>query len=564
MGKILLEKLKESSQAALPIGLIILMIHFTIVPMPGGTLALMVAGMAVLIVGLTLFSLGTDMAMMPMGENIGSSLLKSRNLILVIVSVCAFGFLVTIAEPDLQVMTKQVPSVPDLSLLTGVAASVGLFLALAVLRILFRIKLSYLLMVLYVLTFLTALFSLEYLAVAFDASAVTTGPVTVPFLLALGSGIAAVSSGLGSEEDSFGLCGICSIGPILAVLILGLFYDPQSTGFEFQTPSAVGSFRELLELFANGFVHSFLEVLMVLVPIVSIFAIFQITHLKLSRTELIRIGVGLLYLMAGLTIFLTGVNRGFMPAGRFLGGAMGALDHNWILVPLCLLVGACVVVAEPAVHVLTKQVEGITDGAISKRMVLFSMAFGVGLAMSLAMVRMLTSLSIWWIMVPGYSTALVLTFFVPNLFVGIGFDSGGVAAGAMSAAFVLPFTIGACEAIGGNIMVDAFGVVGMIAMMPPITVQLMGVIYNIKLKKATRAAAMAAEAETVSVDGNEVGNSDENVSEEAAENLEDTLGEEASNDTLPGEEVGEKMMKTPTNQNAECSTGPERMEHYGT
>lgn len=496
MGKVLLEKLKESLQAVLPIGLIILLIHFTLVSVPGGTLMLMLSGMTILIVGLTLFSLGTEMSMMPMGQHIGSALLYSRKLPLLIASCFLFGFVVTIAEPDLQVMTKQVPSVPDVTLLVGVAAGVGLFLVVAVLRILFRSRLSFVLIALYGLTFLVALFSAEYLAVAADASAVTTGPVTVPFILALGAGIAAVSSGKGSEEDNFGICAICSVGPILSVLITGLFFDPQSTGYVFETPSTVESFGEMVRLFGDGFVHSFREVLMVVFPIAGIFSIFQVTRLKLSRTELIRIGVGLLYLVAGLTLFLTGVNKGFMPAGKYLGEAMGALTCNWILVPLCLGIGACVVVAEPAVHVLTKQVEEITSGTISRRALLLCMALGVGMAMSLAMLRLLTGLSIWWILVPGYVLALSLTFFVPNLFVGIGFDSGGVAAGAMSAAFVLPFTIGVCEALGGNVMIDAFGAVGMIAIMPPITLQLVRVYYGFRQRRAERAANEAEEAES--------------------------------------------------------------------
>jgi hypothetical protein len=485
-----MEKLKESLQAALPIGVIIVSLHLTVVPMPLGTLMLMFFGMMILIFGLTLFSLGTDMAMLPMGEHIGAALLRSRNLKLLVFGCFLFGFVVTVAEPDLQVMTRQVPSVPNVTLLGSVAAGVGAFLVLAMLRILFRFTLSHTLIVMYAVTFAVAFFSADYLAVAFDASAVTTGPITVPFLLALGAGFASVNSGRGSEEDNFGLCAICSVGPILAVLITGLFFDPHSTGYEIATPATVESFGEMLALFGDGLIHSFWEVAMVVVPIVGSCAIFQFTHLKLSKTELVKIGVGLLYLLFGLTIFLAGVNRGFMPAGKFLGESMGALEHNWILVPICLLVGACVVVAEPAVHVLTKQVEEISNGAISRRTLLFAMALGVGIAMSLAMLRMLMGLSIWWIMLPGYLLALGLTFFVPNFFVGIGFDSGGVAAGAMSAAFVLPFTIGVCEALGGNVMGNAFGVVGMIAMMPPITLQLIGLLYNMRLKKAKPATVL--------------------------------------------------------------------------
>ncbi|GHS93157.1 membrane protein [Synergistales bacterium] len=489
MKKVLLEKLKESLQAVLPIGSIILLLHFTIVPMPLGTVALMIFGMATLIIGLTLFSLGTEMAMMPMGAHIGSALLKSKSLALLMGGCFIFGFIVTVAEPDLQVMSTQVPSVPNFILLAGVAAGVGLFLVVAIMRVLFRLKLAHMLIVMYAFTFALAVFSSDYLAVAFDASAVTTGPITVPFLLALGAGVAGINGGKGSEEDNFGICAVCSVGPILAVLITGLFFDSSSSGFAVETSAAAESFGELLHIFSVGLEHAFLDVLMVIVPIVGMFGIFQLTHLKLSRTELVKIGVGIFYLVIGLTIFLTGVNEGFLPAGRFLGESMGKLTYNWVVIPISLVIGACVVVAEPAVHVLTRQVEEITNGAISKKMLLWGMAAGVGLALGLATTRMLLGISIWWILLPGYLLAVILTFFVPSIFVGIGFDSGGVAAGAMSAAFVLPFTLGVCESVGGNIMIDAFGVVGMISMMPPITIQIVGVLYNLKVRNAKRAQA---------------------------------------------------------------------------
>ncbi|MDL2323734.1 DUF1538 domain-containing protein [Ruminococcaceae bacterium OttesenSCG-928-A16] len=491
MAKSLLEKLKESMQAVLPIGAIIVLLHFTIAPMPLGTLMLMLVGMVMLIVGLTLFSLGTEMAMMPIGEHIGSSLIRSRKLSLILAVLFIFGFIVTAAEPDLQVFVNQVASIPNMHLIIGIAVGVGLFLALAALRILFRWKLAKLLMILYPIVFLIAIFSSEYLAVAFDASAVTTGPITVPFLLAVGAGLASINSGKDAGEDNFGLCGICSIGPIIAVLLLGLFFDSSNTSYLPQADATVSSAGDLVHLFLEGLWHTLGEVLVVIIPILGLFLIFQVLKLKLSKTELVKILVGLGYLLVGLTIFLAGVNKGFMPAAKFLGETMGKLEYNWILIPLCLVIGACVVMAEPAVHVLTKQVEEITNGGITRGMMLFGMALGVGIAMSLGMVRVLFDLSIWWILVPGYVLALLLTRFVPSLFVGIAFDSGGVAAGAMSAAFVLPFTIGVCTAVGGNIITDAFGVVGLIAMMPPITVQIMGVIYNIKLKKSARLEAIA-------------------------------------------------------------------------
>jgi hypothetical protein len=493
MRKQLLEKFKESLQAVLPIGVIIVLLHLTIAPMPVGTLVLMLVGMVLLIVGLALFQLGTDMAMMPIGEYIGSSLIKSKNLPLIVGVLLVFGFAVTAAEPDLQVLANQVASIPNAPLIIGISAGVGVFLVLATFRILFKWKISNMLLVLYPLVFIVAIFSSEYLAVAFDASAVTTGPITVPFLLAIGSGFAAISSSKTADEDNFGICAICSIGPILAMLILGWFYNTDNTAYIQQEEIVVSGAADVVYSFAEGLWRTLGEVIIILLPIVVIFLIFQVIRLKLSKTELIRIFVGLGYLLIGLTIFLAGVNIGFMPAAKYLGESMGALSFSWILIPLCVIIGACVVMAEPAVHVLTKQVEEITSGAISRRMMIFGMALGVGLAMSLAMIRMLFDISIWWILIPGYAISLFLSRIVPDIFVGVGFDSGGVAAGAMSAAFVLPFTIGVCTSLGGNVITDAFGVVGMIAMMPPITVQVMGMIYKAKLKRAEKAELLAEE-----------------------------------------------------------------------
>lgn len=492
MGKNLRDKLVESLQAVSPIGIIILLLHFTIAPMPGGTLALMLVGMGMLIVGLTLFSMGTDLAMMPMGEHVGSALFASRNLPLLVGVLFVFGFIVTAAEPDLTVLATQVVSMPNPVLIATISAGVGAFLVLAAFRILLRWKLSHLLLVLYGIAFVLAFFSREYLAVAFDASAVTTGPVTVPFLLAIGAGFSAISSSKSSEEDNFGICAICSVGPILAVLILGLFFGKNQAAMENQAHTAESP-GDIARLFATGLGHTFLEVLLVVVPILAIFLLFQLVKLKLSRSELMHIFIGLGYLLVGLTIFLAGVNYGFMPAATALGTAMGALPYNWILIPLCLIIGAGVVVAEPAVHVLTRQVEEITSGAISRSMMLFGMALGVGLAMSLAMVRILVGIPFAWIIIPGFSLALLLSFFVPDMFVGIGFDSGGVAAGAMSAAFVLPFAVGVSQAVGGQPMQDAFGVVGMIAMMPPITIQIMGILYGIQLRRSGRLDALVTE-----------------------------------------------------------------------
>lgn len=481
----LLEKFKESSQSVLPIALIVFLLHFTIAPMPAGTLMLFITGAILLIVGMVIFNLGADLAMLPMGELIGSKLTESLKLWLIIGGCFVLGVAVTIAEPDLQVLTKQVPAVPDIILVATVAVGVGIFLVLAILRILFQFKLSHMLIVLYGIVFIIAAFtSPEYLAVSFDSGGVTTGPITVPFILALGMGISAVRGSKNSEEDSFGLCAVCSIGPVLAVLILGMFFHSEGSSYAFETASTVSSVKELVSLYARGLLTFFKEVYFVLLPIIVIFGVYQIVHLRLSKIRLIKIGVGIVYTLVGLTLVLTGVNIGFMPVGTNLGYAISSLQYNWILIPLSLLIGCFIVAAEPAVHVLNRQVEEITSGAISKRLMLIGMSVGVGIALALAMVRIMTGLSIWYFLLPGYILALAFTFFVPGIFTAIAFDSGGVAAGTMTAAFLLPFAVGVCNALGGNIMTDAFGIIAMVAMMPLVTVQIMGLYYNLKVRKS--------------------------------------------------------------------------------
>lgn len=481
----MLEKIRESAQSVLPIGLIVLLLHFFITPMPAGTLMLFITGIILLILGMSIFTLGADLAMMPMGELIGSKLTESRNLWLIIAGCFVLGVVVTVAEPDLQVLAKQVPSIPDTILIAAVAFGVGVFLVLAILRILFQIKLSHLFVVCYSLVFIAAaLGAPDYLAVGFDSGGVTTGPITVPFILALGAGISAVRGGKSSDEDSFGLCAICSIGPILAVLLLGMFYDTSGTGFAFETAATVNSLQELLQLYGEGLLLFFKEVCLVLLPIVVIFGTYDLIHLNLPKTLLIKIAVGIIYTLIGLTIFLTGVNIGFMPAGTYLGHAIASLPYNWILIPLSILIGFCVVAAEPAVQVLNSQVEEITIGAISKQVMMIGLSAGVGIALAFAMIRIMTGISIWYFLLPGYALALLLTFFVPQIFTAVAFDSGGVAAGTMAAAFLLPFAMGACEALGGNIMTDAFGIIALVAMMPLVTVQLMGLLYKIKMRYA--------------------------------------------------------------------------------
>jgi len=483
MAREMLGKLREAAVAVLPVSAVILALHLTIAPMAPWTFIPFLSGTLLLVLGMSLFTLGADLSMMPIGEAIGAELTRSRKLALILGCAFALGVVVTIAEPDLQVLTRQVPAVPDMALVAAVAGGVGVFLMIALMRILFQVPMARLLIASYGLVFVVgALAAPDFLAVAFDSGGVTTGPITVPFILALGAGVSLVRGGRSSEEDSFGLCALCSIGPVLAVVILGAFFDPSASGFAFELGAEPGGAAELIRLLASGWAGFFREVLTVLLPVIAIFLMFQITRLRLPARQLIRILSGLVYTLLGLSVFLVGANLGFMPAGSAIAKALAA-EHRWALVPLAALIGFFMVYAEPAVHVLNRQVEEITSGAISRRMMMAGLTVGVAAAAALSIIRVLTGISIWWFLLPGYSIALALTFFTPRIFTAIAFDSGGVAAGTMTAAFLLPFAMGVCEAVGGNAMTDAFGVVGMVATMPLITVQAVGVAYQRKLSR---------------------------------------------------------------------------------
>lgn len=523
MRDTLIDSLKESTQSVLPICAIVLAFSFVL---PLTTVALFLTGAVLLVIGLSVFTLGSDMAMIPMGEAIGSELTRSKKIGWIAGGGFLIGVVVTIAEPDLQVLTKQVPAVPDEVLVGAVALGAGFFLLLALLRIVFQIHLAHLFIVSYILVFLVAgIFSPDYLAVAFDSGGVTTGPITVPFILALGMGVSTVLSGKNSEEDSFGLCALCSIGPILAVLIMGIFYDSSSSGFAFESPAELESLSQIPLLYSVQFVQSLTEVVEVLLPILTIFILLQILRLRLSRTRLIKILVGIIYTILGLSVFLTGVNVGFMPVGRFLGGHIAKSSHNWILIPLAAVLGFFIVAAEPAVHVLNKQVEDITSGAISQRVMQIGLSVGVSLAVCLSMIRIIYQLDIWYFLLPGYAIALLQTRFTPKVFTAIAFDSGGVAAGTMAAAFLLPFGVGVCEALGGNVMTDAFGMIAMIATLPLITIQAIGILFQYKSRRAAALEPQVTDASDaliidIDIDG---GEPDSQPGEAAAEPQEEAI-----------------------------------------
>ncbi|HML36471.1 MAG TPA: DUF1538 family protein, partial [Bacillota bacterium] len=402
MNKKLLLKTQESLTSVLPIALIVLFLNFTMAPMPFTVRGLFLIGTLLLIVGMGLFTLGADIAMMPMGEQIGSELTKSQSMGLLIGVSLVLGILVTCAEPDLRVLAKLVPTVPDTVVVLSVAAGVGIFLVIALLRILFQWNLSYMLVGFYIAVLILGTFTSKYyLPVAFDAGGVSTGPITVPLILALGIGLSSVRGGKSSHDDSFGLVAFCSIGPIPAVMIMGMFYGPSFDTHPFEKTPYVSTVSELFRLFGAHFPEYFRKVAIALCPIIVLFLIFQFFKLKLPKTQLIKIGIGLLYTYLGLTLFLTGVNVGFIPAGAFIGEYIAGLSYRWILIPLGMIMGYVVITAEPTVHVLNSQIEEITGGAVSKKMMFSSLSISIAIAIGLAMARILFQINIWYFLIPG-------------------------------------------------------------------------------------------------------------------------------------------------------------------
>ncbi len=434
-------------------------------------------GAVLLILGIGLFNMGADLAMTPMGTHVGAGLSRQKKLWLLLGVCFVLGMLITIAEPDLQVLANQVSAVMNGTVLIyTVGIGVGAFLLVAILRIVFRRRLGNILMLFYMLLFALALLlavndRLDLLPMAFDSGGVTTGPITVPFIMALGVGISSVLGDRHSQENSFGLVALCSVGPILAVLLLGVFSRGDLT---YTVPDYTVS-EDILSAFLHTAGHTAKEVAIALGLIVVFFLLCQVFFLKLPKRQLAKIGVGVLFTYAGLVIFLTGVNVGFMPIGYKLGNQLSAMPH-WLLIGLGLLIGVLVVLAEPAIHVLTVQVEDVTGGYVTKRSMLIGLCIGVGLAIALSVVRIIFDFSLTYYIIPGYFISLALSLFVPPVYTAIAFDSGGVASGPMTSGFILPFAIGLCVGLQGEsaVLRDAFGVVALVAMTPLITIQLLG------------------------------------------------------------------------------------------
>jgi len=511
-------KLKETVFSVVPIMGIVLILGLTIAPIGSETILRFLVGGVLVIFGLTIFLLGVDVGILPLGERAGASLTSKRNLKLLLIVAFFIGFMITIAEPDVQVLADQVKgidsSVSKWGLIFSIAAGVGFFVTVGILRTVLSISLRLILIVAYVVVFAMAFLSPQtFQGVAFDSGGATTGPMTVPFIMALGVGVAAVrrkvkhSTNELSRDDSFGLTGIASIGPIMAVCVYGIISSfVKSDSSSILTESQTQEVFSGLAIFPHLFPEVISEVLNALTPLVIMAILFQIFLIKMPPFQVIRMVRGLILSFVGLVLFLVGAQGGFMPTGTKLGEVLGqfavsgdkfvrvfdvngnitsSLDIPGIvqiifLIAVGCIFGAVVVSAEPAVWVLTDQVESISGGTIKRKVMLIALSSGVAISIGISMARVLFGFSLWYILIPGYALALILTFFCPKLFTGIAFDSGGVASGPMTSTFVLSFTLGASSASGGNPSVDAFGVISLVAMTPLIAIQILGIFFKLK------------------------------------------------------------------------------------
>lgn len=476
-----IEKCKEAVISVVPIVILVLLLHLTVAPL-GDALPRFLAGAVLFIIGLGLFLVGADIGVLPVGQKVGSTLTGRRNLTLMLAVGFVVGFIITVAEPDVQVLAAQVtgvaPVIAPMALVCIIAAGVGFFVAVAMGRIIFQLPLKLLLFLCYAAVFLCAAFTPDlFLGIGFDAGGATTGPMTVPFIMALGVGVAAVRGGSGAGDDSFGFVGLASVGPILAVLMLGLFASPASP--ELAAAAEEGS-RGLVAHFLHLLPEVTHEVAMALGPLAVLFLLFRLFLIRLSRRQTLRMVMGLVYTFFGVVLFFLGVKGGFMPAGDALGALLSAPEHRFWLIPVALVLGAVVVCAEPAVWILTEQVEQVSGGAIRRMLMLAALSAGVSLAVGIAMFRVISGTSLWFFLIPGYATAMLLMRFCPRMFTAIAFDSGGVASGPMASTFILAFMLGVSKGVGGNPAVDAFGCIAMIAMTPLIAIQLLGIVFSRK------------------------------------------------------------------------------------
>ncbi len=489
----LAQKIKDTALAILPVNVVVLIVHFTLAPLQSSTLVTFLLSSLFVIAGLAIFVAGADLGIVPAGSLIGAALTRTKKLPIILAAIAASGFIVTIAEPNLRVQGDMVESVTGAlsskTLVLAVSGGIAFFLALSMLRILFRIPFRVIVIAFYGIALLLASrIDQTLVAITFDASGAATGPLTVPFYIAIGIGVANVRGGKEAEDDSFGTTGIAAIGPIFAMTIVAFFLSRDGASGPTATPSISSTMGALPTPWdiLRAFPPTAKSVSVSLIPLIALFAFFQVTLIKLPPAQTRRVIFGVVYAWIGLIFFFVGANAGFIPAGTAIGSAIGGLEGNWILIPIGCVLGAIIVCAEPAMWVLTEQIEEVSSGNVRRPLVFATIAIGVAGGVSLAMWRVLAGFSVWYLIAPLISAAIILTLVTPKLFASIAFDSGSVATGPVSSAFILPLTVGASAASGGNPAGDAFGIIAMIAVFPIVSIQILGCLYASKARSIER------------------------------------------------------------------------------
>ena len=469
-------------------------------------------GTLIMVAGLGLFQVGASTGLAKVGEYMGSSLSKQTHLFIVVIFAFLLGALITCAEPSILIVSNQLDINP-LLLIGSISIGVGLFVVIGVIRIVFHgpLKIWYLLyyFIVFMLICLIAVDpeSQKFLPFIFDAGGVTTGSATVPFILALGAGIATVRGGRKATSDSFGLVGMASIGPIMSMTLLLII---NKSGFAPYEPTVFNGFQDFASIMINigkalipasiNHLGTLIEVLMALVPIIVIFMVYNMTFIKLPGSKMKELVLGFVISYAGLVLFLTGVNSIMSPFGSLVGSYIATnIVNDWVIVAITFVIGLVTVLCEPAVHVLTTQMVEISDGAIKKKTVVLSLSLGVGIAIALSTLRSIFNFSIMYIIIPGYLLSVILMFITPDIYTAMAFDAGGTASGPMSVGFVLPMIIGITGVKMGSTEPSveyfsrSFGVIALIALTPIITIQFLGIAHNIKKARRLRILSGAIE-----------------------------------------------------------------------
>ncbi len=473
-------KLKESLYSVGPIMILMLLLSFYL-DFNVITIVSILVSTLLLIIGISLFTYGADISMMEIGKSMGSSLIKSRKPLLICIVTFIIGVVITIAEPDLKVLASQMTAIDSNIFIMCVGIGVGIFLSVSAMRIIYQIDLRIILYIFYgLLIILIFVVNKNFIPVGFDSGGVTTGPMSVPFIIAMGVGFSASRGGTNSKNDSFGLIALCSIGPILTVLLFSLFIN-SNMDYTYNISPEILSISELFGSYIEEILPVITDVMLSLLPIIALFIIFNLFTKKVKGKKIVRIFTGVIITLVGLVLFFIGVNAGYMKIAYLIGIKMYDVNKMF-LIPLGIVIGYIIVSAEPAVALLNEQIEKITEGTISKKVMNTTIAIGVAVAIAISMTRVLTGIPITWFLVIGYIVALLLTLITPKIFTMVAFDSGGAVSGPMTTSFLLPLIIGVCYQHGGNVLTDAFGLVGLVALSPLITIQILGVIYNIKTK----------------------------------------------------------------------------------